>query len=180
METIRYSNAIWTCADGKRIWIQDMTSKHIHNCINKIETEDFRNEWLRILEYELELRSELDKLRIELEKDRHKILRQDSIDKDDLFDRPLSQTIHFLQDLFNKHGDVKIKEVWYGYEENDIVIEYESAESDDEFESRIYESLHNRREKLEERFDNACDIRDEMRSLQQQMDDLDSKLKNMS
>lgn len=179
METIIYSNELWVCNNGVKVFIEDMTSEHIKNCINKIQRDNFRKEWLEILEYELELRRELDYLRFRLNTSRrNKVLRRDSIDRNDLFNKPLSQSIQFLQGLLDKNGDVTLKEVWYGYEDNDFVLEYESEESDDEFEHRLDELLSIRRIELQEKFNKKCELEDKKRILIQQINDLESEIKN--
>lgn len=179
METIRYSYALWLCSNGEKIPIEEMSSKHIQNCITKILRENFRPYWLGILEYELELRRELDDLRFRLNTSgRNKVLRRDSIDRNDLFNKPLSQSIQFLQGLLDKNGDVTLKEVWCGYEDNDFVLEYESEESDDEFECRIYKLLSIRRRELQEKFNKKCELEDKKRGLIQQINDLESEIKN--
>jgi hypothetical protein len=178
MVTIKYSDT-WLCSNGEKMLIEEMSSEHIQNCIKKIQRDNFRKEWLEILEYELELRRELDDLRFRLNTiGRNKVLRRDSIDKNDLFNKPLSQSIQFLQGLLDKNGDVILKEVWYGYEDNDVVLEYESDESDDEFRTRISMMLHFGRKELERKYDERCVLEDKKRSLQQEMDDLDSQIKN--
>ena len=179
MATIIYSNALWVCNDGVKVFIEDMTSEHIKNCINKIQMDNFRKEWLEILEYELELRIELENLRFRLNtSERNKVVRRDLIDRCGLFNKPLSQSIQFLQGLLDKNGDVTLKEVWYGYEDNDFVLEYESEESDDEFECRLNELLSIRRRELQEKFNKKCELEDKKRSLIQQINDLESEIKN--
>ena len=179
METIKYSNAFWVCNDGVKVFVKDMTSEHIKNCINKIQRDNFRKEWLEILEYELELRRELDDLSFRLNTSgRDKVLRRDSIDRNDLFNKPLSQSIQFLQGLLDERGDLILSEVWYGYEDNDFVLEYESDESDDEFEYRLNELLSIHRREGQEKFNKKCELEDKKRSLIQQINDLESEIKN--
>lgn len=181
MKTIRYSNALWLCSNGEKILIQDMSSNHILNCIKKIKTENFRKEWLEILEYELALRRELDDLRIKLlSSGKLKKIREDSIDRHELFGRRLSHSIQFLQGLLDKRGDLVLKEVWGGYEDNDFVLEYESDESDDEFEHRIRMSLHFHRKELESKYDKACTPQEERSHLQQLMNNLKHELNKLS
>ena len=181
MKTIRYSNALWLCSNGKAILIQDMSSNHILNCIKKIKTENFRKEWLEILEYELALRRELEDLRIKLlSSGKQKKIREYSIDRHDLFGRRLSHSIQFLQGLLDKRCDVILKEVWYGYEDNDFVLEYESDESDSESEQRIKMSLHFHRKKLENKYDKACTLQEEQSHLQQLINNLKHELNNLS
>lgn len=178
MATIKYSDT-WLCSNGEEMLIKEMSSEHIKNCINKIKRDNFRKEWLEILEYELELRRELDDLRFRLNTSgRNKVLQIDSIDRNDLFNKPLSQSIQFLQGLLDERGDLILSEVWHGYEDNEFVLEYESEESDDDFEYRLRNLLSIRRRELEEKFNKKCELEDKKRSLIQQINDLESEIKN--
>ena len=48
---------VWQCADGRWIPLNQMSERHIVNCINMIlRRRNWRREWLEPLELELEIR----------------------------------------------------------------------------------------------------------------------------
>ena len=48
---------IWTTYDGRAIYIKNMKTSHLVNCINKIKRDNWRLYALPILEMELKLRN---------------------------------------------------------------------------------------------------------------------------
>lgn len=59
------------------------------------------------------------------------------VDKDDLFDRKVSEIITFL----SQYKDYTLEERWYGYEDNYFVITQERQENLDEIVNRIYNDI---------------------------------------
>lgn len=59
------------------------------------------------------------------------------VDKDDLFDRKVSEIITFL----SQYKDYTLEERWYGYEDNYFVLTQERQENLDEIVNRIYNDI---------------------------------------
>lgn len=55
-------NSIWTCRDGSKVRIGDMTRKHLENTIKMLETKDPTHEALSYLRFELRYRNEYNDL----------------------------------------------------------------------------------------------------------------------
>lgn len=47
---------IWICRDGRRLKPGQMSNDHLHNCIAKIRSTGWRQQWLARLELELIIR----------------------------------------------------------------------------------------------------------------------------
>jgi len=65
--------------------------------------------------------------------------REQHINKEDLFDKPISEVIKFLNTL---DKTLVLRELWSGYEDNYLVLTHDEVESDDEYCKRVADTLY--------------------------------------
>ena len=86
------------------------------------------------------------------------------VDKDDLFDRKVSEIITFL----SQYKDYTLEERWYGYEENYFVLTQERQENLDEIVNRIYNDIQSNCQKYVTK-------EEELKKIEKQISELQNK-----